>query len=59
VKKLAKQLSPQMNLSLLNPPAAATLPDGKQEELSLALIELLISGVAEDNGKPESKGGRP
>lgn len=55
MKKSAKQLSPQMHLSLLNPPATI-IPDGKQEELTLALIELLIH-ASQENAKPESEGG--
>lgn len=56
MKKSAKRLSPQMNLSLLNP-SATIIPDGKQEELTTALIELLISGAIQENAKPESEGG--
>jgi hypothetical protein len=55
VKKSPKRLSPQMNLSLLNAPATIT-HDGKQEELTLALIELLIN-AAHKNARPESEGG--
>ena len=56
MKKSAKRLSEQMNLSLLNPPVTI-IPDGKQGELNQALIELLISAVQE-NAKPEPQGGR-
>lgn len=45
-----------MNLSLLKP-SATILPDDKREELTLALIELLINGAAQENSKPESEGG--
>jgi len=45
-----------MNLSLLNP-SATILADDKQEELTLALIELLINVAAPENAKPESEGG--
>ena len=53
MKKSTKRLSRQMNLSLLNPPAMIT-SEGKQEELTLALIELLIN-AAQENAKPESE----
>lgn len=56
MKRYAKRVGPQMNLVLLNPPATM-IPDGKQEELTLALIELLIN-AAEENAKLESKGER-
>ncbi len=56
MKKSAKRLSRQMNLSLLNP-SATILADDKQEELTLALIELLINVAAPENAKPESAGG--
>lgn len=56
MKKSAKRLSPQMNLSLLKP-SATILPDDKREELTLALIELLINGAAQENSKPESERG--
>lgn len=56
MKKSAKRLNGQMNLSLLNPPATI-VPDGKQEELTLALVELLTS-VGQEDAKQESKGGR-
>ncbi len=56
MKKSAKRLSGQMNLSLLNTPATI-IPDGKQGQLSRALVELLISAARED-AKQESQGGR-
>jgi hypothetical protein len=45
-----------MNLPLLKP-AATIVPNGKQEELTHALTELLIN-AAQENVKPQSKGGR-
>ncbi|HEX9284358.1 MAG TPA: hypothetical protein VF879_01710 [Nitrospirales bacterium] len=57
MKQSAKRRGPQMNLPLLNPPPATIVPDGKQEELTLALTELLIS-AAQENAELESKGGR-
>jgi hypothetical protein len=56
VKKSAKRLSGQMNLSLLNSPTTI-VPDSKQGELTSALVELLISAAQED-AKQESQGGR-
>ena len=45
----------QLNLSLLNASATA-IPDGKQKELTLALVELLIGAAGED-GRPQVNGG--
>ena len=45
----------QMNLSLFNP--AMIVPESKQEELTLALTELLIN-AAQENGKLQSEGAR-
>jgi hypothetical protein len=56
MKQRAKRLGPQMNLPLLKP-AATIVPNGKQEELTHALTELLIN-AAQENVKPQSKGGR-
>lgn len=50
----------QLNLSLRNTPATA-IPDGKQRELTLALVELLIGALGEgpqaqtNGGDDESK----
>ena len=60
MKRSAKSLCPQMNLPLLNVPATAT-PDEQQNELTIALMELLISAAKEENeragngGEDESK----
>ena len=60
MKRSAKSLYPQMNLPLLNVPATAT-PDEQQNELTIALMELLISAAKEENeqagngGEDESK----
>lgn len=43
MKKPTEGPSLQLNLPLPNGPSA-TIPDGKQRELVLALIELLIGG---------------
>lgn len=44
MKRPAKQLNTQMNLPLLNAPATA-VPDHKQKELALTLMELLINAA--------------
>jgi hypothetical protein len=48
----------QMNLRLLDPPTAI-IPGGKQEELTQALMELLLSAAQEttEHAKAESRGG--
>ena len=46
---------PQMNLPLLNVPAGATVDD-QPNELTIALMELLISAADEEN-EQEGKGG--
>lgn len=48
----------QMNLRLLDPPAAI-IPGGKQEELTQALMELLINAAQKttEHGKTKSGGG--
>lgn len=56
MKKPAKRISGQMNLSLLNLPATI-IPEGKQGELTLALMELLMSAAQED-AQQETRGGR-
>jgi len=56
VKKAAKRLSGQMNLSLLNPPATI-IPDSQLGQLNRALVDLLISAARED-ATQESQGGR-
>jgi len=55
MKRYAKRLGPQMKLALFNNSPATMIPDGKQEELTLALMELLIH-AAEENAKLETKG---
>ena len=56
MKKATKRLSGQMNLTLLNPPAAI-IPDDQQGQLNRALVELLIS-AAREGAEQESQGGR-
>jgi hypothetical protein len=55
MKKSAKPLYPQMNLPLLSVPATAT-PDEQQNELTIALMELLISAAKEGNEEPGNGG---
>jgi hypothetical protein len=60
MKRSAKPLYPQMNLPLFNVPATAT-PDEQQNELAIALMELLISAAeakdeqSENGGEDESQ----
>jgi hypothetical protein len=46
----------QFNLPLLDAPAVS-LPDDKERELTLALVELLISAARESAGQPAQGGG--
>jgi len=55
VKQPAKS-SLQLNLSLLNVSAAA-IPDDKQMELTVALVELLMSAAVEGVKTPANGGG--
>ena len=55
MKRSAKSLCPQMNLALLSVPATAT-GDEQQNELTIALMELLISAAEEQNGQPGNGG---
>ena len=57
MKRPAKLLfNPQMNLPLLNAPATA-VPDHKQKELTLTLIELLINAARENKIVLRANGG--
>jgi hypothetical protein len=56
MKRPAKELKPQMNLPLLDAPATA-VPDHKQKELALTLMELLINAARENNIVRPVKGG--
>jgi len=47
--------SPQLNLSLLTA-KASVIPDGRQKELMLALVELL-TGAAGEGVQPQANGG--
>jgi hypothetical protein len=57
MKESAKQLRPQMNLPLLNAPATI-VPNHKQKELALTLMELLTNAASEDNLVPRANGER-
>jgi len=57
MKRSAKQLQPQMNLPLLNLPAT-TVPNHKQKELALTLMEFLINAASENNLAPRATGER-
>ena len=54
MKRSAKSLYPQMNLPLLNAPATAT-PGEQQNELTIALMELLINAAEEENEREENE----
>ena len=56
MKRPAKELKPQMNLPLLDAPATA-VPDHKQKELALTLMELLINAARENNIVRPAQGG--
>jgi hypothetical protein len=54
MKRSAKSLYPQMNLLLLNVPATAT-GDEQPNELTMALMELLIRAAEEENAYEENE----
>ena len=58
MKRTRNQRRLQMNLLLLHPPAA-TVPGGKPEELTQALMELLINAAQKnaEHVNSESRGG--
>lgn len=56
MRRPAKQLNTQMNLPLLNAPPT-TVPDHKEKELALTLMELLISAAGENNLVLQANGG--
>jgi len=57
MKRYPQRLGPQMKLALFNNPPVTMIPEGKQEELTIALMELLIH-AAEENAKLATKGGK-
>ena len=56
MKRSAKSLYPQMNLLLLGVPATAT-SDEQQHELTIALMELLISAAEQEDNEQAGNGG--
>ena len=54
MKRSAKSLYPQMNLPLLNVPATTT-PVEQPNELTMALMELLIRAAEEENACEENQ----
>jgi hypothetical protein len=58
VKSHSKAVSPQMNLTLLDSPLAELPPD-EQQELALALVELLVNAaMTPSTGTQRSIGGQ-
>lgn len=55
MKRSAKSLYPQMNLPLLNVPATTATGDERLTELTIALMELLISAAEEENEYEENE----
>ncbi len=55
MKRSAKPLTPQMNLPLLEP--LATVLGGKQKEVALTLMEMLINAAVDNESLPQAKGG--
>ena len=51
-----QSVSPQLNLALLDR-ALAELSQNEQQELTLALVELLVKGAAPNASAPRSTGG--
>jgi hypothetical protein len=56
VNRPAKPLNSQLNLLFANTPKAV-VPDDKQKELALALVELLIGAAQESNPQLALGGG--
>jgi hypothetical protein len=56
MKRSAKPLTPQMNLPLLEP--LATVPGGKQKEVALTLMEMLINAAVDKESVGQAKGGK-
>lgn len=55
MKRSAKRLSPQMNLPLSNVPPAGNRQD-QSEELTVALMELLMGAAEEEHAQPGNGG---
>ena len=56
MKRSAKSLYPQMNLQLFDVSATAT-PDEQQHELTIALMQLLISVAEQEDDEQAGNGG--
>ncbi len=56
MKRSAKKLYPQMNLPLLDVPAKATSEE-QQQELTIALMELLINVAEQEENEQAENGG--
>jgi hypothetical protein len=56
MKSHPQSVSPQLNLALLDR-APAELSQNEQQELTLALVELLVNGAAPNAGVPRPTGG--
>ncbi len=54
--RYAKPLDSQLNLLLVDAPKTV-IPDAKQQELALALVELLIGAAQASNPQVEDGGG--
>jgi hypothetical protein len=57
MKRSAKASHPQMNLPLNHVPATAAAGDGQQNELTIALMELLISAAEQEENEQSENGG--
>ena len=55
MKRSAKPLCPQMNLPLGNVPTAGN-PEGQREDLTVALMELLIAAAQQKDEQPKNGG---
>ena len=56
MKRSAKRLTPQMNLALLEAPAAVS--GDQQKELLLTLMEILINAACQSELRPPAQGGQ-
>jgi hypothetical protein len=56
VTRRVKPLDPQLNLLLIDAPKMV-IPEAKQRELTLALVELLIGAAQASNPQLENGGG--
>jgi hypothetical protein len=57
MKSYPKSANPQLNLALLDR-APAELPQDERQELSLALVELLVNAATPSSGQRRSTGGQ-